>query len=1266
MKTERFEVIDGSKGGGGSSHTPVESPDSLQSLAKARILLALSEGEVQGIDPANLAKQVYLDGTVVENADGSRNFEDVRLEFRSGTNDQEPIAGFNAVENEIGVGVDLKASAPWTRAVTNRNIDAVNIRIGFPQLTTQEDNGDINGGDVHYQIALQTDGGAFNVVADLHATGKTTTLYERTHRIDLPRANTGWQLRVTRLTPDSTSAKVVNPTRIQAFTEIVDAKLRYPLTALLFVEYNAKSFQNVPKASIKMKGRVIRVPNNYDPIARTYSGQWNGQFKWAWSNNPAWIWYDFCLGERFGLGRKIKPEMLDKWELYDIAQRCDQRVPDGRGGTGTEPRFTLDLYVQGRAQAWQLMKDIAAVFAGMTYWGQGMLNMVSDRPAEVENVVTRASVLDGKFTYSSGDKKNRYNAYTVSYSDPLNHYADVVTADSVQELVQRYRGVNALEITALGCTSEREAKARGLWALLSNNYDRMFEFSLGFDGVNFLPGDVIGIMDDKLSRKADGTPAVYGGRMGNVVNNTQMVLDRATDGTVGDTFMVRTLGGKLEKRVIQSVSADRMTVTVSPGLAARPQPNAVWVIDAVGQMTVQLARVVSMAPDEDAATYKIAAISYNASKYDAVDNGTRIDERPISLLPPGVQVPPASVSITGHDQLWQGMTMQTASITWPAAEGAQSYDVQWRRNNSDWINVPRTTGTGIDLPGIYAGDYIARVRAVNSVGFSSVWTTSPVVTLTGKTGTPTAPLNFMGEPLIGGVHLKWAFPNGSDDLSHTEILWRSNSGTDPTEYPLFNVPYPGTGFDNMGLTPAEYRQYKARCVDKLGNVSPWTEWITANSSEDIGDYMDGIIDGFLGSDAGQNLVEKIDISGEAILQTALANHADIQQRLLVDGQNRAQVLQIQTTVSDQSQTMASLEQQVSAQRVILDEHGQEIDNVGAAVNQKMTAVVDHNGNASAQYSLKAGIQWNGGYYDAGMVLGVQMTGPGNTPKTSFGVKADQFVVVNSNTGWADAPFIIDGGATYIKTGYIRDASITNAKIGSYIQSNNYHWDENPDLRTGWSISKNGDAVFANAQVSGGIYAKWGVLDNVTINETCVIKGSLSANNIRGDIYVTRGDGWWLQKWNTGGGAYKRVTLFWVELYPDFERKLTINGICRMMNWGGSGTGSWGRMWAGSTLLIDVPANSSFNANVDASDREFVLPRGNGGVEVYMEIQSGFNDRTDFYIQMGSWVDNNGRLNNWPPSGQQSRTIGGAMKVELTKNAAGPIGDLPHNYWPIDV
>ncbi|URC22436.1 putative baseplate hub protein [Serratia phage vB_SmaM-Susuwatari] len=1262
MKTERFEVIDGSKGGGGSSHTPVESPDSLQSLAKARILLALSEGEVQGIDPANLAKQVYLDGTVVENADGSRNFEDVRLEFRSGTNDQEPIAGFNAVENEIGIGVDLKASAAWTRAVTNRNIDAVNIRIGFPQLTTQEDNGDINGGDVHYQIALQTDGGAFSVVADLHATGKTTTLYERTHRIDLPRANTGWQLRVTRLTPDSTSAKVVNPTRIQAFTEIVDAKLRYPLTALLFVEYNAKSFQNVPKASIKMKGRVIRVPNNYDPIARTYSGQWDGQFKWAWSNNPAWIWYDFCLGERFGLGRKIKPEMLDKWELYDIAQRCDQRVPDGRGGTGTEPRFTLDLYVQGRAQAWQLMKDIAAVFAGMTYWGQGMLNMVSDRPAEVENVVTRASVLDGKFTYSSGDKKNRYNAYTVSYSDPLNHYADVVTADSVQELVQRYRGVNALEITALGCTSEREAKARGLWALLSNNYDRMFEFSLGFDGVNFLPGDVIGIMDDRLSRKADGTPAVYGGRMGNVVNTTQMVLDRATDGKVGDTFMVRTLGGRLEKRVIQSVSADRMTVTVAPGFAARPQPNAVWVIDAVGQMTVQLARVVSMAPDEDASTYKIAAISYNASKYDAVDNGTRIDERPISLMPPSVQAPPASVSITGHDQLWQGMTMQTASITWPAADGAQSYDVQWRRNNSDWINVPRTNGTGIDLPGIYAGDYIARVRAVNSVGFSSVWTTSPTVTLTGKIGTPTAPLNFMGEPLIGGIHLKWAFPNGSDDLSHTEVIYRIPG--DPTEYPLFNVAYPGAGFDHMGMNPSTYREYRARCVDKLGNVSPWTDWITASSSDDIGGYMDGIVDGFLGSDAGQNLVEKIDISGEAILQNALANHADIQQRLLVDGQNRAQVLQIQTTVSDQNQTMASLEQQVSAQRTILDEQGNKLDEVGAAVNQKMQATVNYDGSASAQYSLKAGVMWNGKLYDAGMVLGVQQSG--GVVKSMFGVKADQFVVLNGDNNVYSSPFLIDNGNTFINSAYIKDASITNAKIGNYIQSNNYHWDDDPNKRTGWAINKNGDAVFASAQVSGGIYARWGVMDNVTINDTCVINGTLSANNIRGDIFAARGNGWWLQKINTGAGAYQRWYICAVELYPEFERKLAFRGGLWAEASGGSGTGGGAKIWCGGLLLQQVGGYPGYNGpvRIDVSDMEFTLPAGTGQHMIYVEIQSGFNDRTDFYLQIGDWDHPaQGGLPSGNPSNQSRPKVGGGLTIEVTKLNNNVVSPLPLNRWP---
>jgi predicted phage tail protein len=322
--------IKGHKGGGGSGHTPVESPDSIQSMAIAKILLALGEGEwAGGLDGTN----IYLDGTPLTNEDGSSNFEGVSWEFRPGTQSQEYIKGVPAVENEITIGTELKSSAPWVRAVNNTQLSAVRLRFGWPALQQQKDNGDVNGYKIEYAIDVATDGGAYREVLKSAVDGKTTTLYERSHRIDLPKATTGWQLRVRRLTANANSSRIADTMNVEAYTEVIDAKLRYPNTALLYVEFNAKQFQNIPKVTCRPKMMIVRVPDNYDPVTRQYSGM-SGRagFKWAWTDNPAWVFYDILISDRYGLGQRIDSTQVDESELYRIAQYCDQLVPDGRGG----------------------------------------------------------------------------------------------------------------------------------------------------------------------------------------------------------------------------------------------------------------------------------------------------------------------------------------------------------------------------------------------------------------------------------------------------------------------------------------------------------------------------------------------------------------------------------------------------------------------------------------------------------------------------------------------------------------------------------------------------------------------------------------------------------------------------------------------------------------------------------------------------------------------------------------------------------------------
>ena len=374
-------AIKGRKGGGSKSRTPTEQPDDLQSVAKAKLLIALGEGEFSG---QLTGKDIYLDGTALENADGSQNFSGVTWEFRAGTQAQKYIQGIPGTENEISIGTEVSSATAWTRTFTNTQLSAVRLRLKWPSLFKQEDDGDLVGYSVNYAIDLQTDGGAWQTVLNTSVTGKTTSGYERSHRIDLPQAGSTWTIRLRKITSDANSAKIGDTMTLQSFTEVIDAKLRYPNTALLYIEFDSSQFNgSIPQISCEPKMRVIRVPDTYDPETRTYSGTWTGAFKWAWTDNPAWIFYDLVVSDRFGLGHRLTAANIDKWTLYQVAQYCDQMVPDGKGGNGTEPRYTCNVYIQDRNDAYTVLRDFAAIFRGMTYWGGDQIVALADMPRDV-------------------------------------------------------------------------------------------------------------------------------------------------------------------------------------------------------------------------------------------------------------------------------------------------------------------------------------------------------------------------------------------------------------------------------------------------------------------------------------------------------------------------------------------------------------------------------------------------------------------------------------------------------------------------------------------------------------------------------------------------------------------------------------------------------------------------------------------------------------------------------------------------------------------
>ncbi len=1001
--------ITGRKGGGSKSRTPTEQPDDLQSVAKAKLLVALGEGEYAG---ALTGKDIYLDGTPLENVDGSQNFSGVVWEFRAGTQAQNYIQGIPGTENEINVGTEISSATAWTRTFTNTQLSAVRLRLKWPSLFKQEDNGDLVGYSINYAIDLQTDGGTWQTVFNTSVTGKTTSGYERSHRIDLPQADSTWTIRLRKITADANSAKIGDTMTLQSFTEVIDAKLRYPNTALLYIEFDSSQFNgSIPQISCEPRGRVIRVPDTYDPETRTYSGTWTGAFKWAWTDNPAWIFYDLVVSDRFGLGHRLTAANIDKWTLYQVAQYCDQMVPDGKGGNGTEPRYTCNVYIQDRNDAYTVLRDFAAIFRGMTYWGGDQIVALADMPRDVDYSYTRANVVGGRFTYSSSTTKSRYTTALVSWSDPGNAYADAMEPVFEQALVARY-GFNQLEMTAIGCTRQSEANRKGRWGILTNNKDRVVSFDVGLDGNIPQPGYIIAVSDELLSGK------VMGGRI-SAVNGRVIKLDRVADAAAGDRLILNLPSGASQSRTIQAVNGESVTVTTA--YSETPQAEAVWVVES-DELYAQQYRVVSVSDNNDG-TFSITGAWHDPDKYARIDTGAIIDQRPVSVIPPGNQSPPANIVISSFSVVQQNISVETMRVSWDQAQNAIAYEAQWRRNDGNWVNVPRSSTTSFDVPGIYAGRYLVRVRAINASEISSGWGYSEEKTLTGKVGNPPKPVGFATTPINWGIRLNWGFPANTGDTLKTEIQYTANSDfSNPLL--LSDVPYPSAEYTQLGLKAGQEFWYRAQLVDRTGNESGWTDWVRGESNANADDYLGDIADDFLTSADGDRLTGDIDTNLEAALQNALANHGTVEHQWAQYGEVRADILVVKTTIAQVDKAMAEMSTQVQAQ----------IKDVTASLEDKLTATVDAT-SATAIHTLKVGVRINDIFYGAGMSIAV-LAEAGKPVVTRVGFNANQFVLMSGSGDTQYSPFAVVNGQVFISDAFIQYGQITLAKIKE-LRSENY-------------------------------------------------------------------------------------------------------------------------------------------------------------------------------------------------------------------------------------
>lgn len=1104
-------VVTGRKGGSSKPHTPQEMEDNLISINKIKVLLAVSDGEVD----ANFSlKDLYLNDVPVIAPSGEVNYEGVTAEFRPGTQTQDYIKGFNDTAAEFTVGRELKTTTPYVISVTNKQLSAVRVKILMPRGVTTKENGDMVGVVVKWAVDMAVDGGNYQEVLSDVIDGKTISGYDKTKRIDLPTFNSQVLLRVRRVTADSTDARVVDTINIQSYAEVVDAKFRYPLTGLVYVEFNSELFPQIPSISTKKKWKLINVPSNYNPELREYNGTWDGRFKKAWSNNPAWVLYDLITNQRYGLDQRELGIAVDKWSLYDAGQYCDQKVPDGHGGT--EPRYLCDVVIQSQVEAYNLVRDICSIFRGMSFWNGDSLSIVIDRPREASYIFTNDNVVDGSFAYTFASEKSMYTTCNVTFDDEQNMYSQDI--EGVFDLNASLRfGHNPTSITAIGCTRRSEANRRGRWVLKTNLRSTTVSFATGLEGMIPMIGDVVAIADNFWSSNL--TLSLSGRVM--EVSGLQVFTHFKVDARAGDFIIVNKADGNPVRRTISKVSADGKTIELNVGFGFDVQPNTVFAIDRTDVALQQyVVTGITKGDGDDEFTYSITAVEYDPNKYDEIDYGVNIDDRPTSIVDPDNMQPPKNIKVSSYSRIVQGMSVETMVISWDKVQYASKYDVQWRKDNGNWMNVPRTANKEVEVEGIYAGNYHVRVRSISSGENASPWSEVVSVGLTGKIGKPDKPTVITAsDDQVFGIRVKWGFPEGSGDTAYTELQQIPDNGAgghtgEENASLLTMIPYPQYEYWHSTLPAGYVNWYRARLVDRIGNASDWSDIVRGMASDDVESIIGEIKVDIENSDGfkylQQNAIESngaIQAQAESILENALANDTDVRRMTKENGKRKAEYVQAVNLIADETQArveaLTALKAQIDDEVVASITEVQtalatetearttadtalsaQLGDTQAALNEKLDSWVDAE-SAGAQYGVKLGLKYNGVEYSAGMSM--ELVGSGAGVKSQFIFDANRFAISNgigSGSGQWALPFVVESNQVFIQSAVIKDGSITNAKIGNIISSNDY-----VAGNQGWAILKSGASEFNNTTVRGSLYASNGNFAFNGTNNTVVINNN---------------------------------------------------------------------------------------------------------------------------------------------------------------------------------
>ncbi|HAI6505619.1 host specificity protein J [Escherichia coli] len=1022
--------------GSSKGHTPREAKDNLKSTQLLSVIDAISEGPVEG--PVDGLKSVLLNSTPVLDSEGNTNISGVTVVFRAGEQEQTPPEGFESSGSETVLGTEVKYDTPITRTITSANIDRLRFTFGVQALVETTSKGDRNPSEVRLLVQIQRNGG-WVTEKDITIKGKTTSQYLASVVVgNLPPRP--FNIRMRRMTPDSTTDQLQNKTLWSSYTEIIDVKQCYPNTALVGVQVDSEQFgsQQVSR-NYHLRGRILQVPSNYNPQTRQYSGIWDGTFKPAYSNNMAWCLWDMLTHPRYGMGKRLGAADVDKWALYVIGQNCDQSVPDGFGGT--EPRITCNAYLATQRKAWDVLSDFCSAMRCMPVWNGQTLTFVQDRPSDKVWTYNRSNVVmpdDGApFRYSFSALKDRHNAVEVNWIDPDNGWETATELVEDTQAIARY-GRNVTKMDAFGCTSRGQAHRAGLWLIKTELLEtQTVDFSVGAEGLRHVPGDVIEICDD------DYAGISTGGRVLAVNSQTRtLTLDREITLPSSGTTLISLVDGSGNpvSVEVQSVT-DGLKVKVSrvpDGVAE----YSVWGLK-LPTLRQRLFRCVSIRENDDG-TYAITAVQHVPEKEAIVDNGARFDGEQSGTVN-GV-TPPAVQHLTAEVTADSGEYQVLARWDTPKVVKGVSFLLRLTVTADDGserlVSTARTTETTYRFTQLALGNYRLTVRAVNAWGQQG-----DPASVSFRIAAPAAPSRI---ELTPGYFQITATPHlAVYDPTVQFEFWFSEKRIADIRQVETSARYLGTALywiaASINIKPGHDYYFYIRSVNTVGK-SAFVEAVGQP-----GDDASGYLDFFKGEIGKTHLAQE--------LWTQIDN-----------GQLAPDLTEIRTSITDVSNE-------------ITQTVNKKLEDQSAAIQQIQKVQVDTNNNLNSMWAVKLQQMQDGRLYIAGIGAGIENTPDGMQSQVLLA--ADRIAMINPANGNTKPMFVGQGDQIFMNDVFLKRLTAPTITSGG-----------NPPA---FSLTPDGKLTAKNADISGSVNANAGTLNNVTVNENCTIKGMLEATQVRGDF-----------------------------------------------------------------------------------------------------------------------------------------------------------------------